>query len=377
MLALAGGTVYVDPLHDPIANGTVLLEGGTILAAGHGIEPPTHARVLDCSGATVAAGFWNAHVHLFERKWANAAEIPAPELAEQLQSFTRYGFTSVFDLGSSWRNTTIVRDRIASGEVDGPAIYSTGEIVIPPGALPPEAVLRALGTAPVQAHEIDSAEQGTRAAQTILAQGTDALKVFASGNAPAQKLAKDAFHAAVRQAHELERPVFAHVNDADDVLAALDAGVDVVAHTTPRSGAWDSSLTQAAKRRDAALTPTLAAWPHLMRHDRAGLVRHVHETAVAQLRAWLDAGAAVLFGTDVGAVEADPAPEFAMMREAGMTFAQILDSLTTAPAKRFARARKCGRIAAGYEADVTVFLTPFEVRYTIRGGRVVYQREAA
>jgi hypothetical protein len=59
--------------------------------------------VLDCSGLTITAGFWNSHVHFFERKWANAATIPAPELTRQLQEMlTRYGFTSVFDLGSMW-----------------------------------------------------------------------------------------------------------------------------------------------------------------------------------------------------------------------------------------------------------------------------------
>jgi imidazolonepropionase-like amidohydrolase len=100
-------------------------------------------------------------------------------------------------------------------------------------------------------------------------------------------------------------------------------------------------------------------------------VRQLRETAVAQLRAWGEAGATVLFGTDVGAVEADPAPEFALMREAGMSFAQILDSLTTAPARCFGAANHSGRIAQGFDADLTVFATPFDVRYTLRGGQII------
>jgi hypothetical protein len=40
-------------------------------------------------------------VHFFERKWANAATIPAPQLELQLcDTFMRYGFTSAFDLSS-------------------------------------------------------------------------------------------------------------------------------------------------------------------------------------------------------------------------------------------------------------------------------------
>jgi imidazolonepropionase-like amidohydrolase len=373
VLALAGGTVYSDPFAEPIAGGTVLIDGAKIAAAGTQLQPPTDARVLDCSGCIVTAGFWNCHVHFFERKWANAARIPADELSEQLRSFTRFGFTHVFDLGSSWDNTRVIRDRIASGEVDGPAIFTTGEIVVPPGAVPPEPVLRVLGTMAVAAYEVETAEESARAARAILAQGVDALKIFASGNAPAQKLSPKALHAAVQCGHDMQKPVFAHVNDGDDVLAALDAGVDVIAHTTPRSGAWSTTVAKKAKHNGAALTPTLNLWPHLMRHDRVSLVRQLRETAVTQLRAWLEGGAPVLFGTDVGAVDADPAPEFALMREAGMSFAQILNSLTTAPAQRFGCADRSGRIAQGYDADVAVFATPFDVRYTIRSGRVVYE----
>lgn len=373
MLALAGGTVYPDPFSEPIAGGTVLLDEARIAAVGKDTEIPAAARVLDCSGCTVTAGFWNCHVHFFEHKWANAAEIPAAELAEQLRCFTRFGFTTVFDLGSSFANTRIIRDRVRSGEVDGPEIYTTGEIIAAPGAVPPESVLRILGTMPVPPHEAENAEQGAQAANEILAQGVDALKVFASGNAPAQKLSNDALHAAVRRAHELGKPVFAHTTDTDDVLAVLDAGVDVIAHTTPRSGSWNGAITRAAQCNGAALTPTLSVWPHLMRHDRASLVRQLRENAVQQLRAWIDAGCEVLFGTDLGAVEPDPAPEFALMREAGMTFPQILASLTTAPAKRFGVDAACGRIEPGFAADLTVFETPFDIRYTIRQGQVIYE----
>ena len=58
------------------------------------------------------------------------------------------------------------------------------------------------------------------------------------------------------------------------------------------------------------------------------------------------------------------------MSAAGMSFGQILASLTTAPAARFGGE---ARIAAGLPADLVVFghsLT--DIRYTLRRGRVVY-----
>src|SRR5690349_18040487 len=107
-IALIGGTIRPSPTEEPLRDGVVLVAGKTIAAVGTrpSVPVPDGTEVLDCSGATVTAGFWNSHVHFFERKWANVAAIPAAELARQLRDFlTRYGFTSVFDLSSSWENT--------------------------------------------------------------------------------------------------------------------------------------------------------------------------------------------------------------------------------------------------------------------------------
>ena len=41
-------------------------------------------------------------------------------------------------------------------------------------------------------------------------------------------------------------------------------------------------------------------------------------------------------------------------RKAGMTFPQILASLTTAPAERFGASKQLGRVAPGVAADLTI-----------------------
>src|ERR671927_474525 len=102
-VALVGGTIYVSPTEEPIEDGIVVIDGGKIAAVGSRttVGIPSSGQLLNCSGFTITAGFWNSHVHFFERKWANAPEIPAVELARQLEDFaTRYGFTTVFDLSS-------------------------------------------------------------------------------------------------------------------------------------------------------------------------------------------------------------------------------------------------------------------------------------
>lgn len=387
-LALSGGTIYVSPVEEPIREGTVLIAGGKIAAVGtrESVPVPDSVETLDCSGLTITAGFWNSHVHFFERKWADAGSIPAAELTSQLERMlTRYGFTSVFDLSSQWENTRRIRDRIQSGEVAGPRIWSTGEGLVPPNAgIPPEAVLNIMGVMNTPLPEAAGAVQARDVAQKLLDRGVDAIKLFASTPSKAA-LAESTIEAAAGEAHRRGKPVFVHPNNAADVLAAVRGGVDIVAHTTPRSGPWDEAVLTAMRERGVALIPTLQLWQYQTRHDRASIQERLAEIAGEQLRAWLALGGTVLFGTDVGFVDYDPAEEYELMSRAGMSFRQILASLTTAPAARFGESERLGRIAVGLEADVVVMrgdplgdvraLTAVE--YTVRGGRVIYKAGGA
>jgi Amidohydrolase family len=50
----------------------------------------------------------------------------------------------------------------------------------------------------------------------------------------------------------------------------------------------------------------------------------------------------------------DTAEEFVWMSRAGMSYRQILASLTTNPARRFGYAHRNGKIARGMDADLVV-----------------------
>lgn len=88
-----------------------------------------------------------------------------------------------------------------------------------------------------------------------------------------------------------------------------------------------------------------------------------------------------LFEPDAGAADNDPGAEYALMAEAGMSFRDLLASLTTLPAERFGEAQRLGRIAPGFTADLVILdedpsknVRAFTaVRYTIRDGKLIYQ----
>jgi imidazolonepropionase-like amidohydrolase len=306
---------------------------------------------------------------------------------------TQYGFTSVFDTWSMWENTRRLRERIDSGEIAGPRIRSTGQATFPKGvAATPQAEMAtqaawgALGFMPlerIQIPRVAEASEALVAARNLLDEGTDGLKFYAA--APGRNgvaMPDSVISALVKEGHSRGKPVFAHPTSASGLMASVQAGVDVLAHTTPQSGPWDESILAAMRQARVALIPTLTLWRYELRHEGISMADGLEESAVGQLRAWVRAGGEVLFGTDVGYMtEYDPTDEYALMAKAGMTFRQILASLTTAPAERFGASKQLGRIGSGFAADLTILrndpskdIRAFAaVDYTIRDGRVIYR----
>ena len=393
-LALVGGTIYASPTEPPIRDGVIVIDAGKIATVGRraSVRVPRGIEVIDCSGLTITAGFWNSHVHFLQRKWTDAATLPAPELGRQLQAMlTQYGFTSVFDTWSMWENTRRLRERIESDEIAGPRIRSTGQATFPKAAaaatqVATQAAWGALGFMPletIQIPRVADASEAIEGARKLLDAGTDGLKLYAA--TPGRNsvaLPESVIQALVKEAHARGKPVFSHPTTAAGLTASVRAGVDVLTHTTPQSGPWDEAVLAAMKQSSVALIPTLTLSRYELRHERVSIADGFEETAIGQLRAWLGAGGVVLFGTDVGYMtEYDPTEEYALMARARMTFPQILASLTTAPAERFGASKELGRIAPGLAADLTVLRSDpskdiralGSVQYTIRDGKFIYR----
>jgi imidazolonepropionase-like amidohydrolase len=236
--------------------------------------------------------------------------------------------------------------------------------------------------------EVESAEQGKQRVARQIHDGADGIKIFANSieqdsilNMPLE-LAK----AIVEEAHREGNPVFAHVSNDAGIEIAVKSGADILAHTTPSDELWDGSIAKALAAKHIALTPTLTLWD--FEATRAGNSRGNIEVgmgrAAKQLAAFSQAGGQVLFGTDVGYIDVfDTSEEFAWMSRAGMSFKQILASLTTNPAQRFGYGTRSGRIAKGMEADLVVLCADPEqgaaafakVQFTIRNGEIIYSKK--
>jgi imidazolonepropionase-like amidohydrolase len=383
-LALVGAKIYPSPIDNPINNGVVLIKNGRITAMGERgrVKIPQNVEILDCAGLTVTAGFWNSHVHFSEQKWQGADNLPSARIGQHLSDMlTRYGFTTVFDTGSVLENTNFIRRRIETREIEGPTILTAGEPLAPQDGTP-------FYVRPLRLPEVTSPEQARALVREKVKNGADAVKIFSgslvSEDGQVRVMPLELVKAVTAEAHRLGKPVLAHTQSAEGVKAAVDGGVDILLHTAPEAGRWSDALLTEMRRKNMALVATLKLWKYIgLNLGRpADAVERFQDAGIAQLRAYTIAGGQILFGTDVGFMtDYDPSEEYLAMARAGMTFKQILKSLTTAPAERFGMSKRTGRIAPGMDADIVVLagdpaqgVKAFSnVRYTLRKGRVVYQ----
>ena len=388
-LVLSGAKIYPAPDVAPIANGVVVVRDQKIAAVGKRGEVSygRTARILDCTGMVVTAGFQNSHVHFTEPKWNSAGTQPAARLSAQLTAmFTLYGFTTVVDTGSILQNTSKLRGRIESGEVRGSRIIATKASLFPPNGVP--IYLRDLLSSwtPDQPESPDAAvsivQRGDGESQDILKLFTGSLVTYES----IKPMPVDTARAAVAEAHRQGRLAFAHPSNIEGVQIALAANVDVLAHTTSASGVWSQALVTDVTKRHLALVPTLKLWKYVTQGaPDPSLGEQMLQNGIAQLRAVSEAGGEILFGTDVGFMgDYDPTDEYVFMARAGLLSTQILATLTTAPAAKFKEDHRRGRVAVGMEADLVVLgADPGEnvrnfadVRYTVRQGKVIYPSPA-
>src|SRR5690606_15292962 len=124
------------------------------------------AQLIDCTGQTIVAGFWNSHVHIGLNNARNLEVM-----------LTQYGFTSVVDTGSTLDDTLEVRRAIESGAMVGPRILTDGEPLYPEDGVPyyvsgPEGLVRDLP-------QPRTPEEAAGIVIQHIDEGADLIKLFA------------------------------------------------------------------------------------------------------------------------------------------------------------------------------------------------------
>lgn len=388
-LAVVGARVYPSPEASPIEDATVWIRDGRIAAVGprSSIKLPKGVRVVDARGASVMAGFWNSHIHLIKPPFHQPDAQAAQELTDALRErFTRWGFTTLFDIGSLPGDARALRARIQRNEVTGPQLLTVDMPFFPEHGTP--IYVRELWEqTEAPSAEVATAEQARQRAAAQIQAGADGVKLFTGAIVGAPlgvvPMSKDIARAVVDEAHAHGKPAFAHPTDKAGLEVAADSGVDVLAHAAPESGEWSPEWVARLKAEDMAVVPTMTLFAAELRREGVpeNVVQEFIRNSLQQVKAMATGGGQILFGTDAGFHDTyDTHMEFELMTSAGLDWRQILTSLTTAPAQRFGQAADRGRLAKGMAGDLVVLGSDpqskteafADVRMTVRDGRVIY-----
>jgi imidazolonepropionase-like amidohydrolase len=320
-------------------------------------------------------------VHFTEPKWANPRGQPAARLTAHLQQMlTQYGFTTAVDLASNVVDTVALRQRIEQGEVIGPRILTAGLPLYPTNGVPyyvsealPEEIVKQLPTPATPGEAVEWIRRN-------IAAGADLLKLFLvtgvrqDGQIVLKSMAPAIATAAVAEAHRHGQRVFAHPSTVHGLNVAIASGVDGLAHTIQDTENWNETVVQRLREADVALVPTLTLFQSMSDFD----------AVLKQVKSYVDAGGRVLYGTDIGFLPNYAAlqREIEWLAQSGLSFSQILATLTTVPAAEFGMAGRSGVIAPGAEADFVLLAADpakdvralSDVVQTWRAGRQIYAR---
>ena len=217
----------------------VLVDGARIVWVGAHADAPreaSDARVLDGSGATLAPGLIDCHVHLTFDGSANFAAEAAemtPTLAavkaiRNAEKHLANGVTTVRDLGGPGPVVPEIARAIAAGLLPGPRVLAAGHALTITGGH---------GHNVAFAREVDGADNVRKAVREEIRAGATAIKLVATGGVLTPGIGADftAFTpeelwAAVDEAHKWGRPVGAHATGERGIAQAVDAGVDSIEH---------------------------------------------------------------------------------------------------------------------------------------------------
>jgi imidazolonepropionase-like amidohydrolase len=186
-----------------IDNGSIVVRGGSIVSVAAGAPTSTSGTVLDAGGMTAMPGFIDAHRHI----------NTGPDEAAQMQALLEAGYTTILSGGGPADGNIILRDRIEQGVINGPRIIPSGRV--------------ALTLAPEEAR----AEIRRLAALGIKFTGEIGLTSFPGPTEQEMMVLR----AIIDEAAKVGILVQVHAVSHQSTMAAVEAGVKLLVHTTNKN----------------------------------------------------------------------------------------------------------------------------------------------
>jgi imidazolonepropionase-like amidohydrolase len=186
-----------------IERGSIAVRAGRIVSVTQGAADAPSGIIVDARGMTAMPGFIDAHRHI----------NTGPDEKAQMQALLEAGYTTILSGGGPADGNITLRDRIDQGLINGPRIIPSGRV--------------ALTLTPDEAR----AEVRKMAAMGVKFTGEIGLTSF-PGPPPREM---EVLRAIVDEAKKVGVMVQVHAVSAESTMAAIDAGVPLLVHTTNKN----------------------------------------------------------------------------------------------------------------------------------------------
>ena len=387
----------------PKAEQTVVIDDGRVTQVIAGYRDPSEfgedVTAIDLKDKFVMPGLMDMHVHIqmelgpdsdSKRLRMSDADI-AMQSVHYAEKTLMAGFTTVRDLGAQPEQLYALRDGVNRGWIDGPRIIGSGGVSVTGGHGDIDGMRADLLEKYTSKTICDGGDDCRRATRRAIKFGADVIKITATGGVlsdtntgTGQQMEDDELVEVMDTAHSLGRKVAAHAHAAQGINAALRAGVDSIEH-----GSYaDAESIRLFKETGAYLVPTLLAGDTVVKMAensnfmslpiKAKALRVGRDMAGNFARAYAE-GVKIAFGTDSGVSKhGTNAQEAILMKEAGMSEADILKAATVNAADLIDMSDSLGTLESGKHADIIATDTsPLEdisalldVSFVMKGGRV-------
>lgn len=323
-----------------IADAVVVVEGGTIAAAGPAaaVMIPAGARTTELGDRTLLPGLIDLHTHLvyapedlfLERTGRHSQAVAAMRALQGAESARRTldaGFTTVRDLGACCFADIALARAIDRGFVPGPRMIAAGYVITGTGGACDQTLVepQMLERTPERGIA-DSRQEIVEAVRWQKVHGAGVIKTCLD---PGDQFSDEELAVMADAAHRLELDLAVHVWDEASIPKALRAGADTIEHVAPLS---DETI-QLFLSTGAALVPTAHV---VLESDLSKAPAHLRARFEAErplardgLQRAAKAGVRIGFGSDSGEIaHGDNALEMAALVAAGLTPLQALRAAT-------------------------------------------------
>ena len=412
-ISLVGGTVINPADGKVLPNATVVINGDKIERVAMGKQDAaTLGKQISCVGKFILPGYIDTHVHFFQsgdlftrpdgpdftgiRSYKDEVAWIKSHLDDVFARYIRSGITSVVDVGGPMWNFEVRKKANATAKaprvaVAGPLISSVSRKELD------------LGDPPIV--KIDTPDQAREFVRKLAEQKPDLVKIWyiVDKDHPVDAF-RPIVRATIEESHSHKIRVAVHATELETARAAVEEGADVLVHSVIDKPV-DDAFVKLLKDRHIILCPTLVVFERygrtfshqlnltpeeqkwgnpeviasldvtkippdkLPQRVKDGLadpkaaldrIKKTYDVALPNLKKLEDAGVTIAAGTDAGNIGTIHGPalfrEFQLMKEAGLTPMQILQSTTANAAKLFGgeTGAHIGRLENGCFADLVI-----------------------